>query len=76
MRDVLLEAACIALLFGLVKYVEARFIKKTPANTKTILRDGVLVCLSSAGALVLTSYLGLGTAGSAPTQAFTGKPEF
>tara|TARA_Y100000996_G_scaffold305014_1_gene242133 strand:+ start:304 stop:534 length:231 start_codon:yes stop_codon:yes gene_type:complete len=76
MGDVLIDAACIALTFALAKYVEARILRKERPNTKAIMKDGVLVCLSAAGALALASQLGVGAAGASPTQAFVGKPEF
>ena len=76
MRDMIIEAACIALVFALAKYAELKYIKKTPPDTKAIMKDTVLVCLSAAGALTATAYLGVGAGRCTPTQAFTGKPEF
>jgi hypothetical protein len=76
MGDYLLEAGCVALVYALAKLAEAKLIRRTPPDTRRILKDAVVVCISAVLALWGASRLGAVKAGSAPTQAFVGKPEF
>ena len=76
MTDQLVDAGCVALVYALVRYAEAKFILKTKANGRSIMKDTVMVCVSALAALWAANRLGVGQASAAPTQAFVGKPEF
>ena len=76
MADHLLEAACIAAVYAVAKWVEAKFIRKSAPETRRILKDSVLVCVSAVVALWGAGQLGVAQGAVAPTQAFVGKPEF
>ncbi len=74
--DSLVDAGCIAMVYALFKFAEARFLKKSRADTRTVLKDAVIVAISSVIALWGAGQLGVGHVAKAPTQAFVGKPEF
>lgn len=76
MGDYLVEAGIVAAVYGLARWVEAKFIRKTDSQGRKIVKDSVVVCISAIIALWGAGQLGMGEARSAPTQAFVGKPEF
>ncbi len=76
MGDHLIEAGCVAAVYALVKWVEAKFIRKSAPEARRILKDSVVVCISAMVALWGAAQFGVANTAAAPTQAFVGKPEF
>lgn len=77
MGDLLVEAGCIALVYALAKFAEARLVKKQRANSRQIMKDSVVVCVSAIAGLWAIGQTGLASAiRASPTKAFTAKPDF
>jgi hypothetical protein len=76
MGEYLIEAGSVALVYALTKWIEAKYIRKSGNETRRIIKDSVVVCVSAVIALWGASQLGVSQASTAPTQAFVGKPEF
>tara|TARA_B100001057_G_C22805834_1_gene933402 strand:+ start:394 stop:624 length:231 start_codon:yes stop_codon:yes gene_type:complete len=76
MGDYLIEAGIVAAVYGIARWVEAKFIRKTNSQGRKIIKDSVVVCISAVVALWGAGQFGMGEARVAPTQAFVGKPEF
>ena len=76
MGEYLVTAGSIAVVYALAKWIEAKFIRKSGNETRLIIKESVVVCVSAIVALWGASQLGVAQPSAAPTQAFVGKPEF
>ena len=66
----------IAIVFALFKFAEMRLVLKENKPVKDLVRDTVLVYLSSVVALFVGDQLTPAVVGKGQASAFLGKPEF
>ena len=76
MGDYLVEAGCIAAVYAVAKWAEAKFIRKSAPALRKIVKDAVVVCVCAVVDLWGASRAGVGGVDANPTKAFVGKPEF
>lgn len=66
----------IALIFVIGTYLDKHYVQKTEINTKYLIRDSIIVYISSFLAFYLNEYIGSTTAVKGPTPAYTGDATF
>ena len=77
MDNVFLQAGIIAVLYLLAKFVEMRFVLKENKPIKLLMRDTVIVYISSiVGMYVIEQFLLQGETSKAVPQAFIDTPNF
>lgn len=76
MADYLVEAGCVAAVYVLAKWLEAKLVRKAPLEMRRTLKDALVVCLSAVVALWAAGQVGVGGGAVKATKAFVGKPEF
>ena len=78
-QNSLLISSCIAVIYALSKYIEVKYLVKEELNIKTIIRDTILVYISSLTGIFIIDQVNtkLDMNNSTPTtSAFTDKPNF
>jgi hypothetical protein len=78
MDSYFVSSAVIAVIYLLFKFGEMRLVLKEPKPMKDLIRDTIVVYISSIlGMFVIDQVEGASLrSAAAPTGAFTGKPEF
>lgn len=67
----------ISIIFFIIKFLEIRFIQKDKKPIKDILRDTIIVSISSiVGIFIVEQFYDNNSIGRTATDAFIGKPEF
>lgn len=66
----------IALIFVVCKFLDQHYIQKSEVNTKYLIRDSLIVYISSFLAFYLNDYIGNTKALKGPTPAYTGDATF
>jgi hypothetical protein len=70
-------AAAVAIIFAIAKFVENKYIlKEEHIAMKNIVRDSLMVYVSTVIGLFVIEQVGETVAKQMPTNVFTGKPEF
>lgn len=78
-QNSLLISSCIAVIYALSKYIEVKYLVKEELNVKNIIRDTILVYISSLTGIFIIDQVNtkLDINNSTPTtSAFTDKPNF
>jgi O-antigen/teichoic acid export membrane protein len=77
MENVLIQAGIIAILYLIVKFGEMRLILKENKPVKHLLRDSIIVYISSfAGLYIIDQFMLQGETGKVIPKAFTDNPSF
>ena len=77
MDNNLILSTCVALVFLVFKLIDTKLIKKEELNLKVILKDVVLVFVSSfLGGFILSKVNSKQMTGGGSTQAFVDEPNF
>ena len=75
-QNTFMNACAIAIVYALTKFIEKRFILKEDLVVKDMVRDTVIVYVSSVIGLFIVEQVSDGITTFTPTTAFTGKPDF
>ena len=77
MNNIFANAGIIAVVYSLIKFVEMRMILKESRPVKELLRDSIIVYISTiAGMFVIDQMGSITTMGKKSTNVFVGNPEF
>lgn len=76
MTSVFAIGLAVSVVYFIFKFVEARFVLKEEGSARPILRDTLIVYLSSVVGLFVMEQFGEQVTKKAPTNAFVGKPDF
>lgn len=77
MNNIFVNAGVIAVVYSLIKFVEMRMILKEARPVKELLRDTIMVYLSTIAGMFIIDQMGTMTAtGKNSTNVFVGNPEF
>ena len=78
MEDNIIITFIIVLLFFIIKFIEIKFIRKETVNIKDIIRDSIIVCISSILGTYLVQQFNITSiiSNSKGTNAFVDKPDF
>lgn len=76
MESSFISAGAIAVIYIIIKVVEMRVILKETKPIKDLVRDTVIVYLSSILGIFVLDQFAAGITKVSPTSAFTGNPDF
>ena len=76
MSDYLVTGGIIAVIYALAKLLEIRVSNSEPKPFKIIVKDTIIVYICAIIGIFVFDQVNPLKGGSAPTSAFTGKPEF
>ena len=77
MNNIFVNAGIIAVVYSLIKFVEMRMILKESRPVKELLRDSIIVYISTiAGMFIIDQMDSITTIGKKSTNVFVGNPEF
>jgi len=76
MDNLFIAAGAIAVIYLILKIVEMRVIVKETKPLKELVRDTIVVYLSSILGVFVLDQFSAGISKPAPTSAFTGNPDF
>ena len=77
MNNIFANAGIIAVVYSLIKFVEMRMILKEARPVKELLRDSIIVYISTiAGMFIIDQMDSITTIGKKSTNVFVGNPEF
>ena len=77
MNNIFTNAGIIAVVYSLIKFVEMRMILKEARPVKELLRDSIIVYISTiAGMFIIDQMDSITTIGKKSTNVFVGNPEF
>lgn len=76
MDNLFVISGTISIMYIVVRIVEMKFILKETKPIKELVRDSVIVCVSSILGIFILDQLSTNISKSAPTSAFTGIPDF
>ena len=77
MNNIFANAGIIAVVYSLIKFVEMRMILKESRPVKELLRDSIIVYISTiAGMFIIDQMDSITTIGKKSTNVFVGNPEF
>jgi len=77
MNNMFMNAGIIAVVYSLIKFVEMRMILKEARPVKELLKDSIIVYISTiAGMFVIDQMGSITTMGKKSTNVFVGNPEF
>lgn len=75
-QGTLVTASVIAVVFAISKFIEVRFIQKEELAIKNLIRDTMLVYVSSVIGLFVLEQVGDTVSGKGGTSVFVGNPDF
>ena len=77
MNNIFANAGIIAVVYSLIKFVEMRMILKEARPVKELLRDSIIVYISTIAGMFIIDQMGsITTMGKKSTNVFVGNPEF
>jgi hypothetical protein len=77
MNNIFTNAGIIAVVYSLIKFVEMRMILKESRPVKELLRDSIIVYISTIAGMFIIDQMGsITTMGKKSTNVFVGNPEF
>jgi len=77
MNNMFMNAGIIAVVYSLIKFVEMRMILKESRPVKELLRDSIIVYISTIAGMFIIDQMGsITTMGKKSTNVFVGNPEF
>ena len=76
MENIFLNSSIISVIFVLFKYLETKFIVKDNKPIKLIIRDGLIVFISSISGFYILSQINSNITEKNKPSAFTGEAEF
>ena len=77
MNNIFVNAGIIAVVYSLIKFVEMRMILKESRPVKELLRDSIIVYISTIAGMFIIDQMGsITTMGKKSTNVFVGNPEF
>jgi len=77
MNNIFVNAGIIAVVYSLIKFVEMRMILKEARPVKELLRDSIIVYISTIAGMFIIDQMGsITTMGKKSTNVFVGNPEF
>jgi O-antigen/teichoic acid export membrane protein len=77
MNNIFANAGIIAVVYSLIKFVEMRMILKESRPVKELLRDSIIVYISTIAGMFIIDQMGsITTMGKKSTNVFVGNPEF
>jgi len=77
MYHYIIHAGIIAFVYVLIKFLEMRISKNSPKHMKELIKDAIIVYLSSIiGMYVIHEFIDAGNDATPTTTVFTGQPGF
>jgi len=76
MENIFSIGGLVALVYAVIKFIEMRFIKKETKPIKDIIKETILVYLSTVLGVNLFQHVNKADVTSENTNAFIGKPDF